>query len=147
MFPTRHEILAAFHNPELTQHAMYPAGVRTFSCLNDWEQPAVIELPKLHIDIGKIDYLEYVPLLRSAARRCSFTFSRIVSVSGFRWMEAASFRIFPEIHSEPPDRDFWASWSGASAILPAPEGNLRMLSGIFFAPAVPHRPVLVEFVH
>ncbi|MGA3052559.1 MAG: helix-turn-helix transcriptional regulator [Chitinispirillaceae bacterium] len=59
MFPTRHEILAAFHNPELTQHAMHPPGVRTFACLNDWNNRAVIELPKLHLDISGIDYLEY----------------------------------------------------------------------------------------
>ncbi len=59
MFSTRHEILAAFSNPELTQHAMHPAGVRTFSCLNEWKNHAVIELPKLHIDIGDIEYLEY----------------------------------------------------------------------------------------
>jgi AraC-like DNA-binding protein len=59
MFPTRHEILAAFHNPELTQHPGHPPGVRTFSCLNDWNNHVVIELPKLHIDIGGIEYLEF----------------------------------------------------------------------------------------
>jgi AraC-like DNA-binding protein len=59
MFPTRHEILTAFRNPELIQHPNHPPGVRTFSCLRDWNSRVVVELPKLHIDISAVDYLSY----------------------------------------------------------------------------------------
>ena len=59
MFSTRHEILAAFRNPELMQHPGRPPGVRTFSCLSGWNNRVIVELPKLHIELSGIEYLEY----------------------------------------------------------------------------------------
>ena len=116
MFSTRHEILAAFRNPELIQHPNHPPGVRTFSCLpagttGSWSNCRNCTSNKRH----RISQNTHPSPTRFVRRRCSFTFSRIVSGSGSRWTEPASFIISPATPSGLPDRDCWASWSGASA--------------------------------
>ena len=61
MLPTRHELLARFKSPVLTQHPHYPKGVRTFSCLLGLDDRIVVELPRMRVEILGLDYLEYVP--------------------------------------------------------------------------------------
>jgi AraC-like DNA-binding protein len=59
MFQTRQELLAKFKNPVFIQHPVYFKGVRTFSCLPEWDAKPVIELPKMRIEILGLDYIEY----------------------------------------------------------------------------------------
>jgi AraC-like DNA-binding protein len=58
MFPTKHELLNSFKNPDLVPHANFPF-LRTFSCLNQWSGAPHVELSKLKLDILGIDYLEF----------------------------------------------------------------------------------------
>jgi len=58
MFPTKTELISQFNNPVYTTHAKFPF-LRTFSCLQRWNNRPVIELEKLKIEILGIDFLEY----------------------------------------------------------------------------------------
>lgn len=59
MFQSRQELLAKFKNPVFIQHPFYFKGVRTFSCIPEWDAKPVIELPRMRIEIFGLDYIEY----------------------------------------------------------------------------------------
>jgi AraC-like DNA-binding protein len=59
MFQSRQELLAKFKNPVFMQHPSYFKGVRTFSCIPEWDAKPVIELPLMRIEILDLDYIEY----------------------------------------------------------------------------------------
>jgi AraC-like DNA-binding protein len=61
MLTNRHDLLSQFSDPVFVPHPVYSKGVRSFSCLLDWKEYPVIDLPKLRIEIKGVDYLEYTP--------------------------------------------------------------------------------------
>ncbi len=56
MFPNRHEILANFKNPVYKDHPSLP-GLKTFCCLESWNDTPAVELSRLKIEIHSLDYL------------------------------------------------------------------------------------------
>lgn len=59
MFQSRQELLAKFKNPVFMQHPSYFKGVRTFSCIPEWDAKTAIELPMMRIEILGLDYIEF----------------------------------------------------------------------------------------
>lgn len=61
MMQTRHELMGHFTDPVFLPHPVHTGGVRTFSCVRNWNQLPGYELPSMRLSIEGIDYLEYTP--------------------------------------------------------------------------------------
>jgi AraC-like DNA-binding protein len=58
MFQELKKVLGDFNNPVFIEHPQHRKSVRTFSCLQGWDNLPVLELPSLRLEIHGIDYLE-----------------------------------------------------------------------------------------
>jgi AraC-like DNA-binding protein len=61
MFQELKEVLDGVNNPVFIEHPQHRKGVRTFACLQGWDNLPVLELPSLRLEIHGIDYLERSP--------------------------------------------------------------------------------------